>query len=85
MSGHPMSQPWLPAEVEKMICEYVEIHGDPFAPWESSTNLSTQEKAWKCNGCAAGGVSKWPDWKLELKHEPGCAWLAWKKYVEGLK
>lgn len=71
----------LPPNVLKMICETVEVHGDPFAPWQSSTDMSIQETEWRCNGCKAIGVSKWPDWKLNMTHESGCGWVAWRDQV----
>ena len=68
----------LPPNVVKMICHAVNIHGDPFEPWESMTDYGRQEKEWKCHGCQAIGLSKWPEWKLEMAHEPDCAWVAWR-------
>jgi len=69
----------LPDSAAKMISEYVEVHGDPFDPWVSMTDYSTQEREWKCHGCHAIGSSKWPEWKLEIEHDPACGWLAFRR------
>lgn len=67
----------LPDSAAKMVRDYIEVHGDPFAPYYS-TNLSTQTATWTCNGCRAVGHSKWPGWKLEMTHEAGCAWVVFR-------
>jgi hypothetical protein len=71
----------LPESVWKMIRDYIEIHGDPFAPYEAGTNLVCQETEHRCNGCGAVGMSKWPDWKVQLEHKPNCRWVAWNAAV----
>lgn len=67
----------LPPNVVEMIRHHVRFHGDPFEPYEAMTDYGKQEVEWKCYGCKAVGLSKWPAWKLEMTHEPGCAWVAW--------
>lgn len=67
----------LAPSVAKMIREYIAIHGDPFAPYETMTDFGRQETEHKCNGCGAIGLAKWPGWTLKIEHEPDCAWVAW--------
>ena len=55
---------------------------DPFQPWQASTDYHTQTCEWWCYGCNARGHSKWPRWKLNIEHEPGCRWVAYREAID---
>ena len=75
--SHTTEPPWL-----SMVREYVEIHGDPFAPHRGLTNYIEQTGEIHCCGCKAIGETSWPEWKVKIGHEPGCGWLAWRRMID---
>ena len=72
----------LPDKSAAMVRDYIEVHGDPFEPWESVGGAT--EKEIRCHGCKAIGASKWPEWKIQIDHEPDCAWLAFRAAISAV-
>jgi hypothetical protein len=62
----------------EMIRRYEEINGDPFAPFPASMDYTTQVEEVKCYGCDAAGSRRWPNWELEMRHDPDCAWMSYR-------
>ena len=66
----------------EMIRAFEEWNEDPFAPYSASTDLTNQVTEHRCYGCKAVGESRWPEWKLQITHEPNCKWQAWRRVLD---
>ena len=66
----------------KWVWEINETYNLGIGIYKTSFNQEKQEGTWRCFGCSAEGISRWPDWCVYFDHDPDCKYVELKNLME---
>ena len=65
---------------------FINILDYKFGVIESSTDLCSQTKMWRCLGCYAEAMTSYPFWgEPQITHESGCKYLEFMRLLKSEK